>query len=60
MANKGERGRQGIADIIIIVVKAILIAAAILFLGSFFGLNVREAGGDAIASTTCVWRTQST
>ena len=47
-----------IGDILVIVVKAILITAAILFLGSFFGLNVREAGGDAIAARTCVWSTQ--
>jgi hypothetical protein len=30
---------------VIIVVKAILIAAAILWLGGYFGLHVREAGG---------------
>jgi hypothetical protein len=39
-----------IADILIVVVKAILIAAAILFLGSFFGVNVPEADGDALAA----------
>jgi hypothetical protein len=38
-----------IADILI-VVKAILIAAAILLLGSFFGVNVPEAGGAALAA----------
>ena len=49
-----------VADILIIVVKAILITAAILFLGRFFGLNVREAGGDAVAASSCVSGIQST
>jgi hypothetical protein len=34
------------ANIVMIVIKAILITAAILFLGKFFGLHVREAGGS--------------
>jgi hypothetical protein len=46
------------ANIIMIVIKAILLTAAILFLGKFFGLHVREAGGS-IAAMTCVLATQS-
>ena len=38
-----------IADILIVIVKAILITAAILYFGRFFGLNVRDAGGNARA-----------
>ena len=38
-------------NILVVIVKALLITAAILFLGRYFGLNVREAGGHAIAHT---------
>jgi hypothetical protein len=38
------------ADVLITIVKAILITAAILYLGRFFGLNVREAGGNLVAN----------
>ena len=38
-------------DIVIVVIKAIRIAGAILFLGRFFGLHVREAGGHVVGRT---------
>ena len=40
----------GVIDILIVVAKAILITAAILYCGSFFGLHVREAGGHGMAA----------
>lgn len=36
-----------IVDVLIVVVKALLIAGAITWLGGYFGLRVREAGGSA-------------
>jgi len=42
-------------DVIATLVKAILIAAAILFLGSFFGMNVREAGGSIPQNLALFW-----
>ena len=36
-------------DMLMTLVKAILIVAAILLFGRFFGLNVREAGGSVAA-----------
>jgi ABC-type transporter Mla maintaining outer membrane lipid asymmetry permease subunit MlaE len=35
-----------IVDALVVVVKALLIAGAILWLGGYFGLHVREAGGS--------------
>ena len=49
-----------VVDILIVVVKAILITAAILYFGRFLGLNVREAGGHAITVSLCASDTQST
>ena len=48
------------AALLIVIVKAILITAAILFLGRFFGVNVREAGGFASAVSTCASETRWT
>jgi hypothetical protein len=42
-----------IVNILIVIGKAILITAAILYFGRLFGLNVREAGGHAIAVSLC-------
>ena len=42
----------GTASILITIVKAILITAAVLYLGRFFGMNVREAGGEIVAINT--------
>lgn len=36
-----------LTDLLIVVIKAVLITAAILYLGSYFGMRVREAGGSA-------------
>ena len=36
-----------VAEMLIVIVKAILITGAILYFGRFFGLNVREAGGQS-------------
>jgi hypothetical protein len=45
--------------IVMIMIRAILIAAAILILGRFFGLHVREAGGRIIAAKIGVAIAQS-
>jgi ABC-type transporter Mla maintaining outer membrane lipid asymmetry permease subunit MlaE len=42
-----------VLDVLIPVAKALLIAAAIMFLLRFFGLHVREAGGS-IAANVCI------
>jgi hypothetical protein len=39
-----------ILDVLIPVARALLIAAAIMFLMRFFGLHVREAGGSIAGS----------
>jgi predicted DNA-binding helix-hairpin-helix protein len=39
-----------VVDVLILVAKAALVAAALILLGSFFGLHVREAGGLAIVN----------
>ena len=36
-----------VTNLLMVVIKAVLITAAILYLGSYFGLRVREAGGSA-------------
>ena len=43
--------RTSIVKIVITLVKAVLIAGAILYLGSYFGLHVREAGGGTYRLT---------
>jgi hypothetical protein len=54
------QGPIRVADILIVIVKAILLTGAILLLGRFFGLNVREAGGDPITGSACASETQPT
>jgi hypothetical protein len=49
-----------VVDILVVIVKAVLLTAAILYFGRFFGLNVREAGGHAIAVSLSASDTQST
>ena len=34
-----------LGQLLLVVVKAVLITAAILYLGTYFGVRVREAGG---------------
>ena len=52
--------RPDAVDILIVIVKAILITAAILYFGKFVGLNVREAGGHAVAVSLSASETQAT
>ena len=47
-----------ILDVLTSVAKALLIAAAIVFLVRFFGLHVREAGGS-IAANVCTSAVQA-
>ena len=45
-----------VADVLIVIVKAILITGAILYFGRFAGLNVREAGGHAAIADSSLYR----
>ena len=45
--NMNQRNRT--AQMLIVLAGALLIAGAIMFLGRYFGLHVREVGGSTVA-----------
>jgi hypothetical protein len=55
-SNMNQRNRT--AQMLIVLAGALLIAGAIVFLGSYFGLHVREAGGSTVANA-CAPEAQS-
>lgn len=50
-----------VVNVLVLIVKAILITAAILYFGQFFGVNVREAGGYAVerGRSSTIWTAAS-
>jgi hypothetical protein len=43
--------RFGPIKVLVVIVKALLFAGALLLLGSYFGLHVREAGGNVVSAS---------